>query len=856
MDNNNLNNNSEDGGELIIIVVFFFIFVVCLMLLFFLRKKEGTPVPKPSTSPGLVRAPGGSPGPTTGSLCTVTVGGYTYNSTNCPGPSSPMSNSPQSFSPQTHLAPSPNNSPFDPTLMNILKKIEGIIVSEQFLANIIADIILNPHGGMLQLLGALAKKIVAAGEVMAKTAKSVFTVLSNTTRGKFLAKFSSLTELERAKLGLRFGKESARLGESASLRAATEGLPGAEGMARALATIGRGIGGAALGAGKLAGGLAAGLLTDPLTYITAIGIAMDETNFGHFNELRQTSDWLDVRKSSGNDWYNNVIDCTSTPLGPSCPPSPAASPAPAPAPSPGPAPPPVSGTFPNFLGPIDYVDPLVIMADAQTEIYSMFTDPGDPNGGFAKTINLLPISSPVKTALSQLYESVRTSDNGGTANYLYAPFIWADTDSQAIIQNAITTLQSASDANSVFIACRLKIHLAFQQITADYIVWLVNNNAIAQGTDITGHDFNALILHRLPDSIWHDFSVAYTDIQCTNYGGVVFNPGPGYNPHTCTWANKEDCHGQFPWMTQSGVLVDDATQNDINVLCMSTCPAPCPAGTPSPACPPPIPCPAPSPCAATQDPTKSNAVYSEWRDSSWFATQGYFNNQANGRSWNANIDQNAINQIQGACIQGDYKLHFLCDQTLTTLAGSANNVYIRDQGTCVNSQDVCNKFGVSYNPSMGANQLGGNDPEGRNYPSCYTNSTDTWASYILGTDWVRFYNSGAHTNFNPSGWLNTGSQVGNAVINPLSTLPGFNGYPNFENAMVNTICTGALDGIAAATIESIGLAQTQTAAAVTAGNFALYDIVGPVLAWLVSPGNSQKYQPNAQGLLNAFGVRT
>jgi hypothetical protein len=194
------------------------------------------------------------------------------------------------------------------------------------------------------------------------------------------------------------------------------------------------------------------------------------------------------------------------------------------------------------------------------------------------------------------------------------------------------------------------------------------------------------------------------------------------------------------------------------MLCTTTCPAPCPAGSPVP-CGPPVSCPAPSPCTALSDPSKSDLTYTEWRSKDWFSKANWISSTP---AWNAPLDQNAI-PSGGACIAGSAGMHSFCDDSQTTRAGTANNIYIRETGTCVNSKQLCDIKGVSYS-SLGPSSLGPGDVEGATYPTCFVSQNQKIVEDLLGSTITRFANSGAALNLTIKP-VSTGDPVLDSMLN-------------------------------------------------------------------------------------------
>jgi hypothetical protein len=754
-------------------VIFAFLVVIVGTLLFLTLKSAGrTPAPILAPGPSPVsRTPGPSPVPAVPgpspvvTQAPVVLGGYTFTAM-APAPTyAPAQAQAQAIVPPP-ATPPPQVSPLE-NLLNSFFNMLTSPPSHQMQSFLLADLMLNGRkSAVVSLANLFGKKVYKLGTSTAKFGKMIGRSIGKLASAEGRAAFSLLSIIERGRLGMFYGKSAARAGEVAETdlvqSAGTRGIGGD--VVRSALSASRS---AALGAANLA----KGLVTDPLMVAAAVGMALDHKNVGNYAKLDKTEDLLTSRNSSLNQVYNLTQACTSYPLGAACP-------APATTSSPSPAPPPHAGLWPKFVGPLDLMDPDSIYADMDSTIYSLLSDPGDPRGGFKETLDMMP-SGTAKTSLSSLFDSINADT--GSADPVQAPFIWASQQSQTIMQNAITALQGSSDIQSIVAKCRLKILLGLQKATSDYIVWLVNNNVMQNNTDISSADLMALLFNatNMPDSDFEEFFSSHQDFLCVNNGGVVFNPGNGWDSHTCTWATKEDCHGAFPWALPDGTIQDAATPRTSKLMCTTTCPAPCPAGAPSPSCPPPIPCPAPSPCEALTDPSKSDLLYTEWRSADWFSKSNWIN--TGGTPWNSQLDQNAMNGLQGACIVGDVGFHSLCDekQIVGLCSGSnpsSNNIYIRDQGTCVNSKQLCDIKGVTYTSSMAASQLGSGDVEGASYPSCYITGTQQFAEDLAGSTLIRAAQSGTQVcvPFDPISHINTGiSAVDvpvNGVIDALNTV--------------------------------------------------------------------------------------
>jgi hypothetical protein len=711
----------------------------------------------------------------------------------------------------------PSSPPYDTPLDKLLVFLTGIpdmLLTRQNLVLAIADLIINRQKSMVyELVKGMFQKIARVPALSMKIKASIERrVAARTATGAIRGKFKFMSLLERARLGLSWNKTSAKLGENTGAKLTQEAgtrfnVAGALGKATAQSAR------ATVSAGKLAGGLARGLVTDPLMVAAVIGMALDSKNVGNFAQLTQTSDMLVERNSQLKIVAETTVDCSANPLGPKCPPSPGA------APAPGPAPPPKAGRFPRFLGPHDLMPVEAMFADLETNILSLVGDPSDPKGGLKTTIDMIPSSTylDVKNSLTALYNSIDITNPA--VDGVLSPFIYTSPASQTIVQNAINTLKSKPKTTLLDVLInRLEIIFLMQGIVSNYIAQIRGNNY----GDITLADFQQLVMTPLSDAVLDGLVDSMLDFNCVQNGGLVFNPGNGYDAHTCTWATKQDCHGAFPWALTDGTVIDDATQRTKAMMCTTTCPAPCPAGSPAP-CPPPVSCPAPSPCAAISDPSKLDLTYTEWRSKDWFSKANWISSNP---AWNAALDQNAI-PSGGACIAADAGVHSFCDDTQTTTAGSANNIYIRDTGTCVNSRKLCDIKGVSYDGNMDASKLGGGNVENANYPSCYVGLNQRIAEDILGSTWVRFVNSGEVIRpiIEP---VNSGNPVVDTVLNTLgqglATAAG--DIATGAAYGVAGVVTGTIDVVAPAIVNVATQTLVQTAgtqsggvvSAITSGN--------------------------------------
>ena len=561
-------------------------------------------------------------------------------------------------------------------------------------------------------LKSISKSIKSSSKIgarLANTGKNV--LIGRTTTAELLSKFKSFSALEKAALGMRWMKETYKLNIDAARALLEEAA--ARGATATVSSIMADAATRAAAVGAKAGEMAVGLATDPMMIAMMAGMALDMTNTGGLAVVEQTSDYLQIKTTEDATTANMIIDCDSWPRGPRCPPSPAPSPPPgSPTPPPSPAPPPAQGRYPKFMGPLDLIDNDTLYNIALSNVYQNFSDPGFSNGPLNLTIKLLetytdPTITGVATNLRNLYKTICTdpattminlpvTDPTCAAMYEYpadaqpcnypidsstSMLWWSNTASQSVITNAITALTITSVDRTLI--ARLKVLNSIQKAIANYVIYIITNGDDPGQLFVEGQ--LAIDGGTMPDSILNDLFDAENDNICIYNGGTIINPGPGYSPHTCTWATEADCHGAFPWVPS------DSTPTTNRLLCMTTSPAPCPAspaGSPSPAvCPPPIPYVATAPCPATTDPNGANLTYTEWRKKDWFS--------APGSTWSTTLDQTQI-PAGGACIQAGAGLHILCDTNNTSVIGAAKNDYTRNTGVCENSKSYCDIKGISY----------------------------------------------------------------------------------------------------------------------------------------------------------------
>ena len=559
-------------------------FVVIVISIIFLSQKQSTspaptpvvgqvpaPAPEPIDLPSLTTAPAPAPVQAPSPAPAPLVFGSITPRGPAPAPAPIIQ---QVFT--TAPTPPPYDTPLD-MLLGFLNGIPDMLLSRQNIVLAIADLIINKEKSMVyDLVKGMFQRVARLPALASRISASIERrVAARTATGAIRGKFKFMSLFERARLGLSWGKTASKLGEDTGAKLAREAgtrINVAEILGRAAAQSAR----ATVSAGKFAGSLAKGVVTDPLMVVAAAGMALDMTDPLKFAQITQTSDMLVERNDQLKATAEITVDCSANPFGPKCPPSPGA------APAPGPAPPPKAGRFPRFLGPHDLMPVEAMFADLATNIYSLVGDPSDPKGGLKTTIDMIPSSTylDVKNSLTALYNSIDLTNPA--VDGVLSPFIYTSPASQTIVQNAIKALKDKPKTTLLDVVInRLEIIFLMQGIVSDYIAQIRGNNY----GDITLADFQQLTMTPLSDAVIDKLTDAMLDFNCVQNGGLVFNPGNGYDAHTCTWATKEDCHGAFPWALKDGTVINDATQRTKDMMCMTTCPAPCPAGSPAP-CPP------------------------------------------------------------------------------------------------------------------------------------------------------------------------------------------------------------------------------------------------------------------------------
>lgn len=788
---NNFNNNSDDDSGLIIGVVITIIVIIIVVVLLVLKSKvdEDAKNKKSPADAAAAAAVAAAAVAAAAGLPTVTV---TYGSIFGSDPSASDPEPQQQAAAIIAADPAELNG-----LQLFLNGIPEMLTSEATYIQLIADLIVNGSDSLLAgIFKGMHNKLATVPEFVNQvraSAKKLWT--TRTSKGVMSSQYKSMSMMNRARMGLKWMKESARLGENTAARLAAEvGAETADNFALAGArAAGQAATRTAIGAARLGVGLVRSL-ANPLDIAMIVGMTLDMQNVGNYAVLSTTNDLIAARNEEQQKTYQTTIDCSSEPVGPSCPPSPAPPP-----PAGTPAPEPRTGRWPLFQGPHDLVRPELVDDSIQSLIYGMIGNPGAPNGEFKKTIDLLDALSAsnevslVKTGLTSLFDSINYM-TGTNIRFQQVPFIWASQASQNLINNSIIGLSTTPGAD--FVVARLKILQAMQIAISDYIV-----EVFQTGTDVPSGALLTLLQATFTPELVDAFITAYLDQDCIDKGGIIFNPGPGWDSHTCTWATKEDCHGAYPWIDADGNVVDDLTSNTSNLLCMTTCPAPCPDGPP---CPPPVPCPAPSPCPALNNPDELDLTYTEWRNKNWFSRTDLINTGSGGEAWNSQLNKSAI-PSGGACIAGMAGMHQFCDdkQIVGLCEGNnprANNVYIRDTGTCVNSEQLCQIKGVNFRDDEVTDG-------GRQYPSC-VDTQGVASQALFGSTIMRAVNSGTQVciAYDPIDHVETGSAALNNLANGL--IDGTNAVAQAGITAAEALANTGLDLAAAAAITTDALVNT------------------------------------------------
>ena len=194
-------------------------------------------------------------------------------------------------------------------------------------------------------------------------------VAAKTLTGRMSKAFGRMGTLARAKMGLRWGKTAAQLGEtvaSSTTRAGAEAAAlSADNGARIVATR--------IAEREAARG-ALMAVSSVFDVVAIAGLALDLTNTGNYSELVSTGDMRNMKAANDSQVVNTTIACSTWPLGAGCP----QTPSPAPAPAPGPAPPPREGRYPMFVGPLDEWDVDMIDLAISNEFTKIFTSENPP----------------------------------------------------------------------------------------------------------------------------------------------------------------------------------------------------------------------------------------------------------------------------------------------------------------------------------------------------------------------------------------------------------------------------------------------------------------------------------------------
>ena len=784
------------GAGLVVLALVVFAIVVSVLK----SSPPPTPVPRPPLSPSPTpHAPAPRPPVPTPAPFALAPGTLTFGSIS-PSPPPPSPVVVQSRAP----VPSPQSATPDSWMqdaLDIISDIPGMLISDAAITNYIADLFLNGKNSLVWQL------LEGGVNVLAKTAMVIDAIIekikdrlsARTTSGSLRKNFAKMALRAKARLGMAWGKQSALAGENIAARTASEmgATIDTASMARQVA---RNVAVAASTATRLTVGavrasinMAAAIATDPLAVAGITGMVLDSKNVGNFAELSLTSDLNAERDNQTEELKNTTIDCTSYPIGPKCPIDSSAPP------TPGPAPPPTQGRFPRFLGPHDLLDPDIFEVST-VQVQNMIANPADSDNTILETVVMLETLAAqtgnsslnsAATNMRALYNSILSRAAGGTNSRVLIPFLWVCQTSQTTVSQAISAISSyisstSSPGTAPMIYARLKVYLEVQTVTANFIASSMNNNLIP-----TARDLLTLVDTIVSSSALKDYIDALFDKDCVDRGGVVFDPGNGYDHHTCSWATKEDCHGAYPWLSQDGQITDPISPRVQSAICSTTCtvPTPCPPSpSPSPgSCTKKIECPAPSPCQALVDPSKTDLMYTEWRSKQWFLDHSSLVNP---------LDTNAI-PPQGACINGTLGWHQFCDniQKVGMCGDSnpfANNVYIRDQGTCVNSKHLCDIKGVGFS---------GGSPPGVNITPTDTctvnNPNDIVSGYLVGDTITRFYNTNSEVcvPFVPIPHVDTGDGTLNTIIN--GGIDALNTIGSGGASFAGSVATAALDAAGA-----------------------------------------------------------
>jgi len=317
------------GAGLVLVVVIVVIVVVLLQL------QKQTPVP---TAPVIVQAPGPTPGP---APTPAPAPEPTPSPTPSPVYSGPQSSlsvagpAPAPIIQQIGLAAPPAQQGQVAALLNTLPDLlTGIGIGLAVEIALHLDVIAFKIATRMRMTPAIAMELKAArARVAAKTLS-----------GRMSKAFGRMGTLARAKMGLRWGKTAAQLGETVDSSTARLLAEAAQ------ANIDNG---ARLAATQIAERQAAGAALKSVSFAfdaaAIVGLALDMTNTGNYTELMSTSDMRQMKFDNDSQVVNTTIACSTWPLGVACP----QTPSPAPAPAPGPAPPAREGRYPMFVGPLD-----------------------------------------------------------------------------------------------------------------------------------------------------------------------------------------------------------------------------------------------------------------------------------------------------------------------------------------------------------------------------------------------------------------------------------------------------------------------------------------------------------------------
>ena len=299
----------------------------------------------------------------------------------------------------------------------------------------------------------------------------------------------------------------------------------------------------------------------------------------------------------------------------------------------------------------------------------------------------------------------------------------------------------------------------FEMLMADepdpFIVKLLENVARQYGvssTDVEQLISASMLTDMTQDDYWGLYDRAFDSI-CVDNGGVLIDTGITGRPKQCSHASETACHAQSPWAEGTGLVTSD----------------------------------------------DKDTTYTEWRDRDFF---------------NKNYSPAQVpTGVAGACIIQDPTRHENCSsESICMKSGSGQqcgkNKYIRNRGVCQNTQDLCQKAGVSYCSTM--RQPGGSGADcptaldgrqadlgqyanillpGETLPSCYKNVGDNWAEFFLGSTIYRYFESGAYAGDIAALLTASGTLPGGTVFTTSSVLGADQGLSALTDAQ-NLVAQG------------------------------------------------------------------